>query len=411
MCKFHSIMYGLRFWSKITIHTLGKLCRQRMLLAGVALLCLFLPLCLGPAAETALSQGISFSGITLAIVGPEGSSVPEEAEKLLSNMRDVSQYCQVRAMSRQEALDALEDGEITAVMVLPEGFVSGVMYGTNPDLELIVPDDRPFEALLTLWVAQSASDMLSAVQSGIYAVIDQYNASPAPDLTQDEVIAQINLRYINWTLNRQGMFRTSSVSATELLPVGLHYGLSLLSFLMLAVVPFFTPVFSGKWLNAQMRFRCTKRSWIGFYLCGIGACFVVMVALLNAAQLVLVKGNLIDTLGASAVCSLFCAAYAAVCCLITGNTRNCGVLTFPAALVFLFLSGGILPPVLMPPMLHRFMDLSPITWLRNTLAVPGGELYPDQSMAETLLLWSAILLTVGGLLYFHRTMRGKEYAA
>lgn len=404
-------MNGLRFWTKITTHTLGKLCRQRMLLAGVALLCLVLPLCLAPAAEAALSKGVSFSGITLAIVGPEDSSVPAEAEKLLSNMRDVSEYCQVRAMSRQEALEGLDDGSITAIMVLPEGFVSGVMYGTNPDLELIVPDNRPFEALLTLWVAQSASDMLSAVQSGIYAVIDQHNASPASTLTQDEVIAQINLRYINWTLNRQGMFRTTSVSATELLPIGLHYGLSLLGYLTLALVPFFTPVFSDKWLRDQKRFRCTKRSWVGFYLCGIGACFALLFTLLTAAQLILVKGNVMQTVCSSAACSLFCAAYAAVCCLITHNTRTCGVLTFPGALVFLFLAGGILPPVLMPPMLQGFMDLSPITWLRNTMAVPGGELYPDQSMAGTLLLWSALLLIIGGLLYCRRTTSGKEDTA
>lgn len=381
-----------------------------MLLAGIVLLCLFLPLCLAPVAETALSQGVSFSGITLAIVGPEGSSVPAEAEKLLSNMRDVSQYCQVRAMTMEEALDNLKQEQITAIMVLPEGFVSGVMYGTNPDLELIVPDDRPFEALLTLWVAQSASDMLSAIQSGVYAVIDQYHLSPAPNLTQDEVIAQINVRYINWTLNRQGMFRTSSVSATELLPVGMHYGLSLLGYLMLALVPFFTPVFSGKWLSTQKRFRCAKRGWLGFYLCGIGACFAVMFALLTAAQLLMVKGDFIMTLYAAMAGSLFCAAYTAVCCLITGNTRNCGVLTFPAALVFLFLSGGILPPVLMPPMLQSFMGLSPITWLRNTMAVPGGELYPDQSMTGTLLLWSAILLVIGSLLYRHRSLAGKEDA-
>ena len=381
-----------------------------MLLAGIVLLCLFLPLCLAPVAETALSQGVSFSGITLAIVGPEGSSVPAEAEKLLSNMRDVSQYCQVRAMTMEEALENLEQEQVTAIMVLPEGFVSGVMYGTNPDLELIVPDDRPFEALLTLWVAQSASDMLSAIQSGIYAVIDQYHLSPAPELTQDEVIAQINVRYINWTLNRQGMFRTSSVSATELLPVGLHYGLSLLGYLMLALVPFFTPVFSGKWLSSQKRFRCAKRGWLGFYLCGVGACFTVMFVLLTATQLLMVKGDFITTLYAAMPGSLFCAGYTAVCCLITGNTRNCGVLTFPAALVFLFLSGGILPPVLMPPMLQNLMELSPITWLRNTMAVPGGELYPDQSMAGTLLIWSVILLVIGSLLYRRRSLTGKEDA-
>lgn len=381
-----------------------------MLLAGVVLLCLFLPLCLAPAAEAALGQGVSFSGITLAIVGPEESAAPENAEKIMNNMRDVSQFCEVRAMDYQEALESLQNGLVTAVVVLPDGFVAGVMDSTNPDLQLIVPDNNPFESLLTLWVAQSASDMLSAIQSGIYAVIEQYHASPVSDLTYDELIAQINMRYVNWTLNRQGMFRTASVSVTELLPIGLHYGLSLLGYLMLAVVPFFTPVFAGKWLNTQKRFRCTRRSWVGFYLCGIGGCFALLFALLTAVQLFLVKGDVIQTLGVSAACGLFCTAYTAVCCLLTSNTRNCGVLTFPAALVFLFLSGGILPPVLMPQMLQGFMDLSPVTWLRNTMAVPGGELYPDQSMAGILLVCSGILLILGGLLYFRRSMSGKEDA-
>ena len=165
-----------------------------MLLCGIVLLCLILPLILAPAAEAALSKGVSFSGITLAIVGPEESSAPENTEKLVSNMRDLSQFLQVRSMNYQEALESLENGQVTAVVVLPDGFVAGVMNSTNPDLQLIVPDSNPFESLLTLWVAQSASDMLSAIQSGIYGVIDQYQTSPAPDLTYDQLIAQINLR-------------------------------------------------------------------------------------------------------------------------------------------------------------------------------------------------------------------------
>ena len=68
-------MRGFRFFSKLTGLTLGKLCQQRMLLAGVALLCFLLPLILGPMAETALSRGISFSGVTLAITAPEEARI------------------------------------------------------------------------------------------------------------------------------------------------------------------------------------------------------------------------------------------------------------------------------------------------------------------------------------------------
>lgn len=403
-------MNGIRFWSNITVQTLGRLCRQRVLLALIALLCLILPLCLAPAAEAALSRGVSFSGITVAIVGPEGSTVPEKAQRLISSMRDVSEYCQVQAMPRQEALDRLEKGQITAVLVLPKGFVSGVMDGTNPDLELIVPDDRPFEALLTMWVAQSAADMLSATQSGIYAVLDQYAQSPPPDLSWDEAVAQINLRYISRTLSRQDMFRLSEVPTTQTLSIGLHYALSLLGYLLLAMVPFFAPVFSGRWLAARKRFRCAGRGWLGFYLCGVAACFAVIFALLTGAQLCILRGDPAMMLFCSLTGGLFCAAYSAVCCLLTGNTRNCGILTFPAALIFLFLGGGILPPVLMPRSLQGWLDASPITWLRNTMAAAGGALDPDRSAVLWLLICSGLLLFLGGFLYRRRSNAGKEDA-
>ena len=278
-------MHNVRFFSKSLGTVLRRLCRKGLVLLLLTCLVVGLPVAIAPAAEQLLSQGVAFSGITMAITAPEGDPVPRLLEDLLPGMEDISQYCRVVAMDRAGALESLEQGDVTAVLSLPEGFVEGILYGENPDVELIVSAEHPLEALLTLWVAQSASDMLSAVQSGIYAVIDQHNASTASNLTQDQVIAQINLRYINWTLNRQSMFRTSSVSATELLPVGLHYGLSLLGYLMLAVVPFFTPIFSGRWLRTQKRFRCTKRSWVGFYLCGIGACFAVIFTLLTTAQL------------------------------------------------------------------------------------------------------------------------------
>ncbi|MBQ1280698.1 MAG: hypothetical protein IIY16_00420, partial [Oscillospiraceae bacterium] len=60
-------------------------------MAGLALLCLFLPVCIGPAVNAALSSDISFSGLTLAVSAPEGDSVPELVESYAAKLSDVSQ--------------------------------------------------------------------------------------------------------------------------------------------------------------------------------------------------------------------------------------------------------------------------------------------------------------------------------
>lgn len=401
-------MREFRFFNKLTTLTLGKLCQQRMLLAGVALLCFLLPLLLGPVAESVLTQGISFSGVTLAITGPEGDSVPQQLEQVLRNMKDVKQYCTVRAMEHQDAVDSLQRGEVTAVLVLPSNFIQGIMNGSNPDVELIVRGDRPLEALLTFWIGQSASDLLAAFQSGIYAVLDLYVQNPPDDLSYQQVVTQINLRYVTWMMNRQTMFRTQMISSTEQLPVGIHYGLSLLAYLGLSMAPFFMVVFDSNWIGAQRRFRTAARRSGVFYIASLTACWILMFFIIATAQLILLKGNLCAILLSSALCALFCAVFGGFCCLLTTDTGSCGLLSFGSALVFLMLSGGVMPPVLMPIALQKLIPYWPVTWLRNLMAVATGEFDLQPGTITMATIFCALMMALSWLLY-HR--RGKMEVA
>jgi ABC-type polysaccharide/polyol phosphate export permease len=107
------------------------------------------------------------------------------------------------------------------------------------------------------------------------------------------------------------------------------------------------------------------------------------------------------------LCALFCAAFGSVCCLLTGNTGSCGVLSFSVSLVFLALSGGILPPVLMPQTMKQWMHLSPITWLRSLMASAASDCDMPQGQLAALAALSAGLILFGILLYRHRAA-GKE---
>lgn len=388
--------------------TLGKLCRQPWLLAGLTLLCLLLPLAIGPAAEAALSEGVSFSGITLAVAAPQGDSAPQLMEKLLPKMEDVSEYCQVVAMDREEALQALERGEVTAVLVLPENLIQGIMDGTNPDVELIVPGDMPMEALLTLCVGQSASDLLSAVQSGIYAVLEEYENAPPSGLSYSDAMTQINLRYVRWTLGRQQMFLVDPVAVTRQLPVGIHYGLSLLAYLGLSLAPLFMSVYSGSWICSQKRFRAVGRGSAGFYSSSFCACTLVLLPLMIPVSLLLTRGDLATGLWTGVLCACFCAGFGTVCCLVTDNTGSCGVISFLSALVFLFLSGGILPPVLLPRTVQKLMALSPVTWLRSTMALAVEDYEIHWGYAAVTAAAAVGLAVLGGMLYRRRSLAGEE---
>ena len=395
-------MRRILFFFRLTGITLGKLCRQRMLLAGVTLLCVFLPLFLGSAAQEALSGGVNFDGLNLAITAPEGDTVPRQLEMLLGQMRDVSQYCAVTAMDYDRALESLEAGEVSAVLVLPEAFVSGVMDGTNPDITLILAPDRPLEGLLTLWVGQSATDLLAAVQAGIYGVLELYQQHPSENLSFQDVMVQINLRYINWSLGRQDMFRTRQIQPVDNMTIERHYSLSLLCFLMLAMGAFYLPVYDGGWVTAQNRLRAAGWGATSGFLAAMSSCILVNTAVLTAAQAFLVGGFRWGMVPVALVCGAFCGAFVSLCCLVTDRAGSCGILSFGLALILLGLSGGILPPAMMPASLRPWIQWSPVTWMRNLMALDKG-LWNRE--AGLLLAATAMLVLPAMVLYGQRSRK------
>lgn len=400
-------MSGLRYFGKLTGLTAGKLCQQRWLLAGLALLCFLLPLGAGSAANVLLSRGVEFSGVTLAVTAPEGDDVPGLLEQFMGDMEDIAQYCEILAMEEGEALDALDRGEVTAVLVLPENFIRGVMWGENPDLRLVVAGDRPLESLLLLWVGQSASDILSAFQSGVYAVLDLYEEDPPPGLTRDQVVLDVNLPYISLAMSRSDMFEAELISATQTLPIPLHYALSLAAFFALSAAPVFVPLYGGNWLRFQRRLRAAGRGAAAGYFSSLAAGTPALFLLLFPALLLAGAGKCSPALvGAALAMALYCCVFCSLCCLAAGSAGGCGLLSFGIALLSLALAGGIVPPVLLPAPVRRLSGLSPVTWLRQLAAGAMGYEVPASA-------WAALVLTGMGMavlaaVLYRRRMDGEE---
>ena len=384
--------------------TLVRLCRQRRLLAGLALLCCLLPLGAGRAADVLLSRGVDFSGVKLALTAPEGDDLPQLLEQFMGDMEDIAQYCTFVALEEGEAMSALRRGEVTAVLMLPGDFIHGVMWGTNPDLRLVVAGDRPLESLLLLWVGQSAGDILAAFQSGVYAVLDLYEESPPPGLTRDQVVLDINLRYIALAMDRNGMFRQSELSATQALPVPLHYALSLTAYFALSAAPLFVPLYSGNWLSFQRRLRGVGRGAAVGYLRGVCAGIPALLLLILPSLLLAGGGDPVPLLGAALLTALFCSLFASLCCLAAESAAGCGLIAFGVSLLSLALAGGIVPPALLPGPVRRLGWLSPVTWLRQLAAWPMG-FQADLSAWVCLALSSAGMAALALILYRRRVDR------
>lgn len=386
----------MRYFGQLIALTCGKLRRQTVLLAGLAALCVGLPVLAGAAGEAALSGGVDFNGIILAVTAPDGDKLPGQLERYMGGMEDIRRYCQITAMPRNEALAALKNGEVTAVLDLPADFARRVQRGENPAVQVIADGDRPLESLLTLWVGQSAADLLAAAQAGIYAVLDLYDAAPPESLTRDRAVMDINLKFVQWTLTRQEHFIQEEILPTGALPIAQHYRLSLLAYLMLAAAPVFAWCWQEPWVEVPRRMRYAKRSPLWGFFAGGAVCWTVMAAVVFAAFRILMESSVGKNLAAAAVWSLFFTAYASFCASASRTSAGCGGVSFLLSLAALAVSGGIVPPVLLPEAVRRWEAFSPVTWLRA--AAVGRS-------AVVLLLASGTLCAVSAWLFARRVER------
>lgn len=384
-------MQNISFFYRLTTYAWKRICQQFWLLAVLFMLIFILPLGVGPVADALLSQGVGFSGITLAVTTPQDGNTGALLEQLTGSMRDIRQYCQLESMESQQARQALAQGEVTAILELPEDFIGGVLEGDNPDLTLVVRGDRPLESLLTLWVGQSAADMLTAAQRGIYSVLDLYPG-------EEQVVYDINFAYIQKTLGRAEMFRTRQLQATDSIPVREHYALSLLIFLALSLSPLLLPVYDGQSLAFRRRLYALGHGAAVQYGSTLMVCFGVFLLLTLVPGLLLSGGNWAGAL----VLTLFCTVWAGVCCLAARTAGGCGGISVLSALGMTFLAGGVIPPALLPETLRRISRLLPAEMLRSVLYLQPG----DWATAPVgLALWIAGLGILGLWLYRRRLLQ------
>ena len=376
-------MHRLRLFLSLLKHAWKSICQQFVLLAVLSMLFLVLSMAAGPVAQQLLTQGVGFEGLRFAVCVPEGDSTGRLVEELTGRMRDIREYASFRNMTREEAEEALADGDISAVLVLPEDFLGGVLDGTNPDVTLIVSREKPLEALLAWWVGRSAADLIGASQLGIYAVLDA-----VPPERYGQAMTEINLRFINAALDRESFFRSRELRPVDAMDMKDHYSLSLLIFLVLASAPALRPLFADTGTGLRRRLLslgCGSLFQYGSTLCAA-------LALLMPMTLIPVVAGGWSAAGA-VMLALFGAAFTGCCCLASRTVAGCGGISLTVSAVLLLLSGGLLPMPLLPEAVQKLGALSPVPALRGLLYAPSAR---DLLQAA---IWTLVFISLGFLLY------------
>ena len=207
-----------------------------LMAAGAAVLMFFM----GAAAllaGKALYGGQAAGRITVGVALPENDILAKQVTSMLSSLESVKSICDLSYMSREECLEGMENGELLAALLIPEGFVQDIMSGVNTPVPVLLPENAGVESRIFKELADAGAQTLSAAQAGIYAgdeVLDRFHCSEA----RAQLERDLNRLYLEYSLPRGELFRKTAVSASGDVKPVVFYAISLFILaLMLSAIP------------------------------------------------------------------------------------------------------------------------------------------------------------------------------
>lgn len=334
----------------------------------------------------AAHSGAQNQRMQIALVMP-----PEENEEnryvrmafaFLGEIDTVKTVCDfVPAADEQTAVEQLRRGENTAVVVIPERFISGIMNGENTPARIIFGESgaNTSSALFQEMLRAGASD-LSTAQAGIYAVEDVSRFLSGSPGAVEQASDYLNNRYFSYALDRNIYYETVPVSSEgSLSTVQFYTAAGLVLLFLLSAIPCAQllkpppPV-----LSAAMRRRGIQSGVCRiFQVSGVTlVCFALFGTAYVLAALATIRYPSVGTVigfptgrgGGFSVLSglagllvlLFSVfAFAGLIYRLAGRTVPGVLLLFLLSVVLLFAAGCFVPSALLPPLLSKLGALLP----------------------------------------------------
>lgn len=210
--------------------------KKSIAILGKSLLGLVLSIFLLFTGVTAVSvfllQSQAFKKVQVAVIIPEKETLVRQAADFAAAMESVESVCQLHYLSKGEAWQKLETGEIEAIIQIPENFYEDVYSGVNTPATLYIPVDSALNTKVFCELLSQAVSMLQNSQAGVYAVLSmardqetRMDRSAMGDFLAREYALEI--------LKRDKAFEETVLSATGELETKEYYFLTALLLVLL----------------------------------------------------------------------------------------------------------------------------------------------------------------------------------
>lgn len=327
--------------------------------------------------------------IAVGVVLPKDDILAEKVIGMVSSLGSVKSLCDFEYVDSEDGQRRLQNGELYAMMEIPEAFVQDIMNGTNTPVRILLPSDAGLEGQVFRELTDAGARTLGASQAGIYAGGDLCRLYGL-DSSTGQLEADLNRIYLGYSLPRTDYFRHRTEQATGDVSPMQFYGISAcVLFLLLCSIPVsgyllpWRPAFSRKLAADGIGRTVRTGSRI------LGLTLLILAVMLPVAVLAVCQGWVHSGLWSLITLFLICmatAALVALCYRAAGTLMGGILLLFLAGVGQHFLSGGFLPLVFLPAAVRRLAPFLPSSILMNGLRMTVTAVWTPAVFGKLILL-------------------------
>lgn len=349
----------------------------------------------------------------------EASRVTSLAVAYVQSMESFRSLCSLEAVTEQEGKQLLESGELSALVVLPEDVVNEILSGSNAPATLYLPKQSGRAAsggagaagsLLFEELASAAMGMLGTAQAEIYAsgallqkLAETYGAGGA--LSGDGVLQgmydDINQFNLAAAAGREKQFLVRTLSLTENDTYAVYYGSAFLTIYVM-----FGGLFFGGYCrrSSLQQTMANRRVGVSYAVqlgarCLSGARLMLVVVLLPFLALVMPQVREVLSVAISRkgmfcliLITMFMTVYNMFLYQIVEKRESALVVMGAAAVIQAYLSGCLIPSVLLPGAISAVGRFLPSSMVKKGFTIIlTGNVQAFPYVASGLLAWGAVL--------------------
>lgn len=171
--------------------------------------------------------------VQIGIVGDLSDSYLGMGISVLMNMDAIKSMADIQLMEEAEAVERFATGEISAYLLVPEGFIDSILTGENKKMVYVTTNEaQGIGGMLVNELVGGISRMVTATQTNIYAM-QTYLIENDMRERLSEATEEMNYTFIGTVLNRTDMYELQETGVSDRISLTGHLFTGILLLLVL----------------------------------------------------------------------------------------------------------------------------------------------------------------------------------